>query len=149
MQSPAKTVEEYITSLPDSRRETVTQVRAFIKEHLPAGYEEGMQYGMISYYIPLEHYPDTYNSEALGYIALASQKNYLSLYLMTVYGDDEQRFKDAYKKTGKKLNMGKSCLRFQSVDDLALPVIAEKIKEMTPNEYIAKYEKARGVSRKQ
>lgn len=145
MQSLAKTVDEYIENLPVERKEAIIQLRNLIKTSLPKGYEEGMQYGMISYFIPLDRYPNTYNGEPLGYVALASQKNYMSLYLMTVYGDSEQRFKEAYEKTGKKLEMGKSCLRFKSVDDLALDVIAAEIRSLTPDEYIAVYEKARNI----
>ena len=145
MQSLAKTVDEYIENLPAERKEAVIQLRSLIKANLPKGYEEGMQYGMISYFIPLDRYPNTYNGEPLSYVALASQKNYLSLYLMTVYGDSEERFKHAYEKTGKKLNMGKSCLRFKKTEDLALDIIADEIKLLTPDKYIAAYEKARGI----
>lgn len=145
MQSLAKTVDEYIENLPVERKEAIIQLRNLIKTSLPKGYEEGMQYGMISYFIPLDRYPNTYNGEPLSYVALASQKNYMSLYLMTVYGDSEQHFKEAYEKTGKKLEMGKSCLRFKSVKDLALDVIAAEIRSLTPDEYIAVYEKVRNI----
>ncbi|HEU5121541.1 MAG TPA: DUF1801 domain-containing protein [Candidatus Saccharimonadales bacterium] len=143
MQSKAKTPDKYLASLPEQRREAISTVREFIKQHLPKGYEEGMNYGMICYYIPLERYPNTYNGQPLQYVALASQKNYMSLYLMSVYGDMESDFRQKYADTGKKLDMGKSCIRFKSVDELALDVIGEAIKSTTPEQYIALYEKSR------
>lgn len=143
MQSPVKTVDEYISSLPENRGQAMSQLRTLILEHLPEGYEEGMQYGMASYYIPLEKYPNTYNSQALCYVAFASQKNYLSLYLMTVYGEKESWFRQEYEKSGKKLDMGKSCLRFKSIDDLNLELIGEVIEMLSPDAYIEMYEKGR------
>src|SRR4051812_48932293 len=98
--SPA-TVTTYLASLSADRREALTQVRKLITKNLPKGYKEGMQYGMISYYVPLKRYPKTYNGEPLNYIALASQKNHMSLYLMCVYGEGEENFRRAYKQTGK------------------------------------------------
>lgn len=144
MQSPLSSPDEYIASLPDDRREAMTTLRALIKKHLPKGYEEAMQYGMLSYYIPLSRYPNTYNGQALVYVALASQKHYMSLYLMSVYGEQESDFREKYKATGKKLDMGKSCLRFKSLDDLPLELIAETIAAVTPERYIAYYEKVKG-----
>src|SRR5688572_17403916 len=95
--SSARTVDEYIASLPDDRREAVEAVRAVVRDNLPAGYREGMQFGMIAWYVPLERFPDTYNGQPLGLAGLASQKNYMSLYLNTVYGDQatERWFRDA------------------------------------------------------
>jgi uncharacterized protein DUF1801 len=145
MQSFAKTPNEYIENLPDDRQAPIATLRALIKKALPKGYEEGMDYGMITYHIPLSRYPDTYNDHPLQYVALASQKNYMSLYLMGVYGEHESSFRKKYEATGKKLNMGKSCLRFTSIDDLALDVIADTIAATTLEEYIAIYEKSRGI----
>ncbi len=129
VQSKAMTVDEYLDELPPERRETVTAMRELILKNLPEGYEETMYFGMIGYVVPLEVQPDTYNGQPLGYIALASQKNYVSLYLMSVYGHKETQewFLNAYKASGKKLNMGKSCVRFKKVDDLPLDVIAEVV----------------------
>ena len=120
--SKATTVEEYLDELADDRRETVEAVRDVVTANLPDGYEETVQFGMISYVVPLERYPKTYNRQALQYAALASQKNYVSLYLMNVYGDQETErwFLDRYKASGKRLDMGKSCVRFKSVEDLPL-----------------------------
>lgn len=137
-------VDSYIKSLPADRRDTITALRKVILEHLPEGYKEGMQYGMIGYYIPFTRYPKTYNGQPLGYIAIASQKDYISLYLMGIYGQGEAEFKRAYKKTGKKLDMGKSCVRFNQLDDLPLELIAKTITKYTPEEFIAVYERGRG-----
>lgn len=100
-----------------------------------------MQYGMISYYVPLADYPNTYNGQPLSYVALASQKNYMSLYLMGLF-DEEESFRTRYKKSGKRLDMGKSCVRFRTINDLPLELVAETVKAYTPQAYIARYEKA-------
>ena len=113
MQSNATTVEDYLATLPDDRRTAITTVRDLVNEHLPDGYRESMAFGMITWSVPLERLPDTYNGQPLGYIALASQKNYMTLYLMSAYGDEETWFREEYAKSGKKLDMGKSCVRFK------------------------------------
>jgi hypothetical protein len=145
MQSDATTVEEYLDSLPEDRRTSLAKVRSVIRENLPGGYEEGMQYGMIGYYIPLSRYPDTYNGQPLSYACLANQKHYMSLYLNGVYADgsEEGWFRKAYEKTGKRLDMGKSCVRFKRVDDLPLDLIGEAISRVAPDEYIRLYERSR------
>ncbi len=91
MQSDATTVEEYLSGLPDSRREAIQAARNTILENLPKGYEEVMNWGMITYQVPLEIYPDTYNLKPLMYAALASQKNHMALYLTGIYISDEKR----------------------------------------------------------
>lgn len=143
--SHATSVTEYLKELEPNRREAIERVRQVVLDNLPDGYEEGMQYGMIGYYIPLADYPDTYNGKPLNVINLASQKNYASLYLFCVYTDTETErwFKDAYQKSGKKLNMGKSCVRFKSAEDLPLEVIAEVVSRATPETFIAQYEASR------
>ncbi|MEX0616936.1 MAG: DUF1801 domain-containing protein [Candidatus Woykebacteria bacterium] len=145
MQSSAKTVEEYIDSLPLDRKEAISKIREVIKKNLPVGYEEGMGYGMIVYHIPLARYPNTYNKQPLGIAALASQKNYISIYLMTVYGNPktEAWFKREYEKAGKKLDMGKSCVRAKKLEDIPLDVIGKAVSIVTPNELIARYEESR------
>ena len=145
--SQATTVEEYLDELADDRRETVEAVRDVVNANLPDGYEETVQFGMISYVVPLERYPKTYNRQALQYAGLASQKNYVSLYLMNVYGDQETErwFLDRYKASGKRLDMGKSCVRFKSVDDLPLDLVGEAVARTSVDEYIAVYETARGL----
>src|SRR5262245_60727668 len=125
--SRATTVREYLAALPPERRDDLAALRALVRKHLPRGFEEGMQYGMIAWHVPLARYPQTYNGQALTVAALAAQKGYGSLYLMTVYGDPEVErwFKAAFRAAGKKLDMGKSCLRFRTLDDLPLDVLAE------------------------
>ena len=144
--SEAKTVEEYLDELTDDRRETVEAVRDVVNLNLPDGYEETVQFGMISYVVPLERYPKTYNRQALQYAALASQKNYVSLYLMNVYGNEETErwFVDRYRASGKRLDMGKACVRFKSIDDLPLDLIGETIARTPVDDFIALYETARG-----
>lgn len=148
--SAATTVANYISSLPADRRSAIERVRATINAHLPAGYEEGMQFGMIGWYIPLARYPDTYNKQPLGIAALASHKGSNSLYLMTVYGDKalEKKFRAGFKAAGKKLDMGKSCVRFTTADALALDAVADAIAAVPVDAYIASYEKARAKAAK-
>jgi hypothetical protein len=148
--SPAATVDEYLASLPEDRRAAVATVRDVVRRNLPDGFEEGMHNGMIGWYVPLERFPDTYNGQPLGLAGLASQKNYLSLYLNSVYGDPrtEAWFRERYEASGKKLNMGKSCVRFRRAEDLPLGVIGETIARVDLDTYLAHYERARGSSRK-
>lgn len=138
--SEAVTVEEYLNELPAERRTVVAAVRQLILDNLPAGYQETISWGMIGYGIPLARYPKTYNGQPLSYIALASHKSYISLYLMSVYGDPQQEawLKDAFAAAGKKLDMGKSCLHFRKLDDLPLDVIAEVVASTSPDQYIAR-----------
>lgn len=133
MQSDAKTPEEYLSELDPGRREAISAVRSVILDNLPDGYEEVMQFGMISYVVPLSEFADTYNGQPLMYTALASQKQYMSLYLTSVYADPSlsDRFKQRYLATGKKLNMGKSCVRFRKLEDLPLDLVAEVV-ALTP-----------------
>ena len=148
--STAATPEEYIASLPDDRREAVATVREVVNRNLPPGYEEGIAYGMIGWWVPLETFPDTYNGQPLGLAGLASQKNYISLYLNTVYGNREEEawFKQRYAESGKKLNMGKSCLRFRRLEEVPLDVIGETIARADLDRTLAHYAEARGSSRK-
>ena len=148
MQSGADSVQAYLAELPDDRREIVEAVRSVVLENLPVGFEEGMQYGMIGYYVPLERYPVTYNGQPLGVAALGSQKRHLSLYLMGIYGDDGEGswFRERWAGTGKKLDMGKSCVRFRRLDDLALDVVGEAIARTSVDDFIAVYERSRGLA---
>jgi len=143
--SSAATVDEYLAELPEDRRAAISEVREVVLRNLPAGYMERMNWGLISYEIPLERYPRTYNKQPLMYAGLGSQKNYCAVYLMGVYGDGEQarRFKEAFRVAGKKLDMGKSCVRFRAANDLALDAVGEIIASTTPEQYIAIYEKSR------
>ena len=138
MKSDANTVQEYLTDLPPERRQTIEKVREIILKNLPKGYEEVMNWGMITYQVPLEVYPDTYNGKPLMYAALANQKNHLAVYLTGIYMDEDRRkdFEQAYKKTGKRYDVGKSCVRFRSLDDLPLPLIGNSIKAMGMDEFV-------------
>jgi hypothetical protein len=145
VQSKAKTVQAYLEELPEERRAVVSAVRDVILRHLPKGYQEVVNFGMISYEIPLERYPDTYNGQPLGYLALAAQKNHYALYAMCVYANEERQawLKEEFKKAGKRLDMGKSCLRFKKLEDLPLDVIGKIAASATPEKYIAGYEATR------
>jgi uncharacterized protein YdhG (YjbR/CyaY superfamily) len=129
MRSEAATVDQYLDELPPDRRAAIQTVRCTILENLPAGYEEAMNWGMITYQVPLETCPDTYNGQPLMYAALASQKNHMAVYLTGIYGDDTTRegFLTEYRATGKRLDMGKSCVRFRRLDDLPLEVIGRAV----------------------
>jgi hypothetical protein len=145
MTSKAKTVAEYLKELPQDRRTAINAVREVILANLPAGYEECMQYGMISYVVPHSLYPAGYHcdpSQALTYASLGSQKNHMALYLMCAYGDPAtaEWFRKAYLAAGKKLDMGKSCVRFRKVEDLPLDVIGQIIGRVPVRNYIARVE---------
>jgi hypothetical protein len=148
--SDAATPDEYVASLPPGRREAIAAVRDVIRRNLPDGFEEGMQFGMIGYYVPLERFPDTYNGQPLGLAALASQKNHMALYLNDVYSDpaSERRFRERYAASGKKLDMGKSCVRFTKLEALPLDVIGKTIAETDVESFLEHYREARGSSRK-
>ena len=145
MRSEAVTVEEYLAILPQDRRDAISAVRSVILERLPDGYEEEMRWGMISYEVPLEIQPDTYNGKPLMYAALASQKRHMAVYLSGVYADPEARedFEQAYRATGKRMDMGKSCVRFRRLDDLPLEVIGEAIARYPVNAFVDLYHRAR------
>ena len=145
MRSDAATVDEYLGSLPDDRRKQIEEVRDVILANLPDGYVETMNWGMISYEVPLETYPDTYNGQPLSYAALASQKHHMAVYLSGVYGveGNADAFREAYLATGKKLDMGRSCVRFKRIDDLPLELIGETIASLPPEDFIDEFEKAR------
>jgi hypothetical protein len=127
MKASSPTVATFLAGLPAERRAEVKRVRDAIRRHLPAGYEEVVSKNMLVYQVPLEKYPDTYNGHALWYVALASEKSYLSLHLMPVYGDKAlaEQLADGFRAAGKKLDMGKACIHFKKTDDLALDVIGD------------------------
>lgn len=130
MKSKASTVEEYLAGLPEDRRAAIQAVRKVILKNLPKGYEEMLQYGVLGYVVPLKVFPSGYlnrKNEPLPYICLASQKNYMSIYMMSVYGDAEAEFRKEYQATGKRLDMGKCCVRFRKLEDLPLDVIGKAI----------------------
>ena len=129
MQSDATTVAQYLAELPADRRAAIEAVRRTILASLPAGYEEAINWGMITYQVPLDRYPNTYNGQPLAYAALASQKHHMAVYLTGIYADDETRqaFEAAYRATGKRYDVGKSCVRFRKLDDLPLALIGESV----------------------
>jgi len=154
MQSKATTVSDYLASLPPDRRGAIEAVREVILANLDKDYEEGMQYGLIGYYVPHRIYPAGYHADpkqGLPLAGLASQKNYMSVYLMGLYcgcfdGVSDTSlvkwFREAWAKSGRKLDMGKACIRFKKVDDLALDVLGEAIRRLPAKKYIEAYEKA-------
>jgi hypothetical protein len=154
MQSKAATVEQYLAELPADRRKALETVRAVILKNLDKrGYEEGMQYGMIGYYVPHRVFPAGYHCDPrqpVPFAALASQKGHMSVYLMGIYGDPstEAWFREQWAKSGKKLDMGKSCVRFKKVEDLALDVVGQAIKRLPAAQFIERYEAATSGMRK-
>jgi len=145
LQSKAKTVKEYLAGLPEDRRAAIQAVRKVILKNLDKGYEEGMQYGGIGYYVPHKLYPAGYHcdpKQPLPYAGLVSQKNHMAVYLMCIYGGTEHEswFRKEWAKTGKKLDMGKSCIRFKKLEDLPLDVIGKTIARVPVKEYMAYYE---------
>jgi len=140
--STAKTVTEYLASLPPERRKELAAVRTMVKQKMPKGYKEVLRWGMIVWEIPFTKYSDTHNRQPLCYAALAAQKHLLSLYLMGAYMHPEQAvaIKAAFKAAGKRLDMGKSCIRFRRAEDLPLADIGKAVAAIPPGRYIVRYE---------
>ena len=143
--SKVTTVADYLSELPPERAKVIAHVRDLVNQALPDGYREGIGYGMIGWVVPLEDYPDTYNGQPLIYAGLAAQKNHFALYLNCVYSSPErtERLKSAFAEAGKKLDMGKSCIRFKRVGDLPEMAVAAEIASATPEQFIAINEAAR------
>ena len=143
MRSNASTVAQYLSELPADRRAAIEAVRQIILENLPAGYEEVMNWGMITYQVPLDVYPDTYNSKPLMYAALASQKNHMGVYLMGIYSSEELRkdFEEKYRESGKKMDIGKSCVRFKTIENLPLDLIGKAIAAIDVDVLIKMFQK--------
>ena len=143
--SHVKTPTQYIASLSADRAKTISTLRAFVNRHIPRGYEECLVWGTISWAIPLSRFPDTYNQQPICYVALSSQKNYCSLYLMGAFWSAPQlaQLKAAFKAAGKKLDMGKCCVHFESPDDLPLAAIGQLISAISSKQWIAMYEQSR------
>jgi hypothetical protein len=148
------TVTSYLDSLTPEKRAVIDEARAFVHKHIPDGYAEFMNWGVINWGIPLEQFSNTYNGQPLCYVGLGAQKNYNSLYLMGVYSTSNGEYTtpfsqkllaDAFKKAGKRLDMGKCCLHFKKLDDLELSSVAQVIAMSTPEEYIAYYKRAKGL----
>lgn len=138
MKSDAKTVPAYLESLPDDRRKALAKIRSVIRKNLPKGYRECMNWGMITYEVPLSVCPDTYNGQPLMYAALASQKRHMGLYLMCLYGSPsfQKKFEPRLEKEAPRINRGKSCLRFSKLEDLPLDLVGEMIAAVPMKEYV-------------
>jgi hypothetical protein len=145
MQSDAASAEAYLAELAPDRREAIATVRDVVNANLPDGYRESMAFGMISWGVPLEDYPDTYNGQPLAVLALASQKNHMALYLMGIYTVPglEDWLRAQYADRALRLDLGKSCLRFKRLDQVPLDVVGEVVRRVPPDAYIAAYEAAR------
>ena len=149
---PANTVDEYLAKLPADRRDAIGKVRDVINANIPSGFEEKIQYGMISWCVPESVLPakDVYNKQPLCLASLASQKNHMAIYMLHVYGDKTLRawFEKAYKQAGKKLDMGQSCVRFKTLDALPLEVIGEAMGKVTVDRYADAYRNIRAAMKK-
>ncbi|MDQ8153634.1 MAG: DUF1801 domain-containing protein [Gemmatimonadota bacterium] len=143
--SAATTVATYLAELPAERRAVVRAVRTAVRRAMPAGYKEGMGYGMITWTVPHRILPDTYNDQPLCYVALAAQKNYYALYLMGPYGNAAlmKELRAGYKAAGIRLDMGKSCLRFKALDGIALDVVARVIAGVPMARFVDAYHASR------
>jgi Domain of unknown function (DU1801) len=149
------TVAAYLASLAPEKRAVLEEARAVVHRHIPKGYAEFMNWGVINWGIPLEEFPDTHNGQPLCYVGLGAKKSYNSLYLMGAYDNSngqyttpfsEKLLVDAFKRAGKRLDMGKCCLHFKKLDDLELTSVAKVIAMSTPKEYIAYYKRVRGLA---
>ena len=148
------TVAAYLSSLAPEQRAVIEEARAFVHRHIPNGYAEFMNWGVINWGIPLEEFSNTYNGQPLCYVGLGAKKRYNSLYLMGAYQSSNGKYTtpfsgkllvDAFKKAGKRLDMGKCCLHFKALDDLELTSVAKVIAMSTPKEYIAYYKRVKGL----
>ena len=145
MKIKVETVDQYLAELPAERRDALETVRAVIRKNLRGGYEEGMQYGVIGYFVPPSLYPPGYNCDPmqpLPFAGLASKKNHMSIHMMGLYSDPQQEawFREAWIATGKKLDMGKACVRFKKIDDVPLKVIGEAIRRVPLKKFVEQYE---------
>jgi len=148
MTSDAKTPEEYINSLPQGRKEAITKLRNVILDNLPKGFSETLGYGMLAYVIPHSIYPDGYHCDPktpLPFMSVASQKNFVAVYHMGIYADKElfDWFVNEYPKySNRKLDMGKSCIRFKNIEEIPYKLIGELASKMAPKKWIKIYETA-------
>ena len=142
------TVADYLASLTPERRVVIEEARTLVHKHISKGYAEFMNWGVINWGIPLEQFSDTYNGQPLCYVGLGAKKNYNSFYLMGAYdgSNGAKLLADAFKKAGKRLDMGKCCLRFKTLDDLELTSVAKLIAMATPRDYSASYTRTKGLT---
>lgn len=148
MQSKATSVDQYIDSLPEDRKKVMIQLRKVIKKNIPKGFEECISYGMIGYVVPHKLYPKGYHCSPelpLPFLGVGSQKSHIGIYHMGVYANADlfKWFTNEFKKhSSKKLDMGKSCIRFKKPEDVTIDLIGELVSKMTPQKWIEVYEKA-------
>lgn len=149
------TVAAYLASLTPEKRAVIEDARALVRKHVHKGYAEFMNWGVINWGIRLEEFSNTHNGQPLCYVGLGAKKSYNSLYLMGAYASSDgtyttpfsqQLLVDAFKKAGKRLDMGKCCLHFKQLDDLELTSVAKVIGMSTPKEYIAYYKRVKGLA---
>ena len=153
MTSKVATVQEYLDGLPDDRKAAIETVRAEILKNLPKGYEEGMQYGMIGYFVPHSIYPAGYHcdkKQPLPFVHIASQKNHMAVYLFCMYGDAAMKseFLKDYEASGKKMDIGGSCVRFKKIENLPVELIGKLVGRIPVDSFIANYESALATSKK-
>lgn len=150
MKSNANSIKQYLLELPQERRTAIEAVRKVILDNLPPGYEEVMNWGMITYQVPLAVYPDTYNKKPLMYAALSSQKYHMAVYLIGIYLDEQKRkwFEEEYAATGKKMDIGKSCVRFKKLEDLPLPLVGKAIIAYSVKDFVEKFKLLRNPAKK-
>jgi len=143
--SKAQTVKQYLAELPDDRRKDITKLVKLVRKHLPKGYEEVMAWGMIVFQVPMDISGPTYNQQPLAAVALASQKNHISFYLSSIYASEEltTEFHERWARSGKKLDMGKSCIRFRAIEQADLETIAWAVGLLNPVEFSEMYQNAR------
>lgn len=152
MQSKATTPDQYISELPEDRKEVISKLREVILKNIPKGFEERMNYGMLGYVVPHSIYPDGYHCDTslpLPFMNLASQKNFVAVYHMGIYSDPKllEWFTNEYPKHSKyKLDMGKSCMRFKRMNDIPYELIGELASKMTTDDWISFYEMSRSKS---
>lgn len=146
MQYDAKTPDEYIAGLPEDRKLAMSKLRKVIKDNLPKGFKETIGYGHLGWVVPHETYPPGYHcdpKQPLPFLGIASQKNFIALYSMCIYSlpDQLEWFRTEWPKhTSRKLDMGKSCIRFKKFDDIPLKLIGELASQITPREWVEIYE---------
>lgn len=143
--SKAQTVKQYLAELPDDRRKDITKLVNLVRKHLPKGYEEVMAWGMVGYQVPMSVSGPTYNNQPIGPVAIAAQKHHISLYLLSIYASKEltTEFKKRWLASGKKLDMGKSCIRFKAIEQADLETIAWAVGLLNPVEFSEMYKNAR------
>jgi Domain of unknown function (DU1801) len=147
---PMLTVNQWLASVPAERKDAINAVREAVNEHLPQGYEETVDWGMLAWVVPLATLPNTHHGHPLMLAALGAHTKRMTIYFMSVYDDPQLRreFQTAYKKTGKKLDMGGCCVHFKKLDDLPLDVVGNTIARVAVDQYVERYENARAKLKK-